>query len=80
LIVLESIEMTQIAFNEVPQRLGELLDAVGRGEEFVIIREGRPVARMTQPTDGRGKFGFGCMRGQITMAADFDEPLEEFAP
>lgn len=22
--------------------------------------------------------GFGCLRGKIAMAADFDEPLEEF--
>ena len=22
--------------------------------------------------------GFGCLRGQISMAADFDEPLDDF--
>lgn len=22
--------------------------------------------------------GFGCLRGRITMSADFDEPLEDF--
>jgi antitoxin (DNA-binding transcriptional repressor) of toxin-antitoxin stability system len=48
------------------------------GEEIVVRRGSEPVARIA-PLRKRGKVrGFGSMKGEIRIAEDFDEPLEEF--
>ena len=41
------VAVSQVAAHEAKTHLGELLDRVERGEEFVITRRGRPVARIT---------------------------------
>lgn len=40
---------------EAKNRLSALLDAVERGEEVVITRRGRPVARLTRAEAGRDR-------------------------
>jgi len=36
-------------------------------------------AKTETETEAEGSLkGFGCLRGKISMAADFDEPLEDF--
>jgi antitoxin (DNA-binding transcriptional repressor) of toxin-antitoxin stability system len=45
---------------EVKARLAEIVDRVQAGEDVIILRMGRPVARLTAqvPTDGTRRFGF----------------------
>ncbi len=53
--------------------LSRLLEAVSEGEEVVISRAGRPVARLVPfaaPTRG-----LGMDVGLVTIGADFDAPL-----
>ena len=71
--------MTQIALIEAQQRLAELVEAVGRGEEFVITLEGKPVAKVSSAGEGRHPRRFGSARGKIEIADDFDTPLDDFA-
>ncbi len=71
--------MTHIALNDAQQKLPELIAAVGRGEEFVITMEGKPVAKVSPTTDERPARVFGSMKGQIWMSDDFDAPLDDFA-
>ena len=40
-----------------------------------VKAELEPVAK---PAAEESLKGFGCLRGKISMAADFDEPLEDF--
>lgn len=40
-----------------------------------VTAELQPVERPAANTDLKG---FGCLRGKISMAKDFDEPLEDF--
>lgn len=49
--------MREIALNEAKSKLSGLLDRVVDGEEFVITRHGKAVARLTpvQPTFDRAK-------------------------
>ena len=45
------------------------------------IRVKAELEPVEQPLPGEGTEslkGFGCLRGKIRMAADFDEPLEDF--
>jgi antitoxin (DNA-binding transcriptional repressor) of toxin-antitoxin stability system len=44
--------MASIALFEAKNRLSELIDRVQAGEEFVITRRGKEVARLALPTQG----------------------------
>lgn len=43
-----------------------------------VKAELEPVSRAVPSQANSGLKGFGCLRGKITMAADFDAPLEDF--
>ena len=48
--------MAEIQAYEVKTRFGEMLDRVERGEEIVVTRRGKPVAKITglnRPYDGK---------------------------
>ena len=55
--------------------LSRLLDRAARGEEVVITRHGKPVARLTRVEQRRAPRKLGALRGKIRVAADFDAPL-----
>ena len=44
--------MTSVALFEAKNRLSELIDRVQSGEEFVITRRGKVVARLALPESG----------------------------
>jgi antitoxin (DNA-binding transcriptional repressor) of toxin-antitoxin stability system len=57
------------------ERLSDLLDRVEEGEEIVIARSGRPVAKLVRlPLAPRQP---GRLKGKIRIAPDFDAPLPE---
>jgi prevent-host-death family protein len=63
---------------EAKTRLSALLTAVEGGEEVVIARSGRPVARLVPFTQESGnRPGHGTARGLIRMSPDFDDPLSD---
>ena len=53
--------------------LSRLLDRAARGEEVVITRHGKPVARLAPVRRAPRKLG--ALRGKVRVAADFDAPL-----
>jgi prevent-host-death family protein len=63
---------------EAKTNLSRLLDRVLAGEEIVIARAGRPVARLVAVDEPRRRLP-GTARGQVVMADDFDAPLADFA-
>jgi prevent-host-death family protein len=71
--------MTQIALVEAQQRLIELVEAVSRGEEFVITLEGKPVAKVSAAGESQSARRFGSARGKVEIADDFNAPLNDFA-
>jgi len=65
--------MTQVNVHEAKTHLSRLLEQVEAGEEVVISRAGRPVARLVAyrvPAKPRRPGGW---RGRVRIAADFDE-------
>ena len=56
-------------------KLSSLLDDAERGEEIVITRSGRPVAKLVPYRASRKARTLGRLEGKIRIAADFDAPL-----
>lgn len=52
-----------------------LLERAEAGEEIIIARAGKPVARLVPLRAGRAPRRPGLLRGRVRMAADFDAPL-----
>lgn len=67
--------MTPINVHEAKTHLSRLLERVSQGEEIVIARSGRPVARLVPYTSAPRQPG--RLKGKIRIAADFDAPLPE---
>ena len=75
--------MTRVDFQEAQAHLMELIEQAVGGDEILITRKGIPVARLVSATAvsrlNTGKRTFGSAKGLITIADDFDAPLEDFA-
>jgi prevent-host-death family protein len=68
----------QVNVYEAKTQLSKLLDWVLAGEDVVIARSGKPVARLI-PIESLPEPRIpGIDAGKITIAADFDDPLPEF--
>lgn len=57
--------------------LSQLLDRAAEGEEIVITRNGRPVAKLVAATPTRKPRRLGLMKGRIRIRKDFDAPLPD---
>jgi prevent-host-death family protein len=66
-----------IPLNEAKTRLSELIRRVEAGEEIVIRRGSKPVARLV-PEPAIRIQPPGALRGRIDIGQDFDSPLVEF--
>lgn len=61
--------------HEAKTHLSQLLDRVEAGEQIVIAKAGRPVARLIAVGNASGDRELGLDRGQVWIADDFDAPL-----
>ena len=72
--------MGQVGMHEAKTKLSQLVERAQAGEDIVIARNGKPVARLVPvaPTSSfaalRGKY-----RGQIVIHDDFDELPDDIA-
>jgi len=55
--------------------LSRLLDRAAKGEEIVITRNGRPVAKLVSALPSRKPRKLGTLKGKVRVAKDFDAPL-----
>ena len=56
--------------------LSSLLEASERGEEVIIARAGKPVARLVAYSESKESRVFGALKGKISIADDFDAPVD----
>jgi prevent-host-death family protein len=59
-------------------RLSELVEKAARGEEIVIARDHRPVAKLVPIERPLTRRQPGSAKGQIWIAPDFDETPSDF--
>jgi prevent-host-death family protein len=57
--------------------LSRLLDRAAAGEEIVITRNGRPVAKLVAATATRKPRKLGVLKGRIRISKTFDDPLPD---
>jgi prevent-host-death family protein len=69
--------MEPVNIYEAKTNLSRLVDAVGAGEEVVIARAGKPVARLVPIEPRRPVRRPGFLKGKIRIADDFDAPLPD---
>jgi len=65
----------EVSVSAAKTHLSRLLDRAVRGEEVVITRNGKPIARVVPAQQRRAPRKLGALRGKVRVAADFDAPL-----
>ena len=71
--------MPVINIHAAKTQLSRLVDAAAAGEEIVIARAGKPIARLvpfTASPESRRR-QLGRLAGQLKVPADFDAPLSD---
>jgi prevent-host-death family protein len=68
----------QVNVYEAKTQLSKLLEQVEAGEEIVIARNGRPVARLVPAQRRRSPRVPGAWKGKVWIADDFDDPDGEY--
>ena len=69
----------QVNVHEAKTHLSKLLERVEAGEEIVVARAGRPVARLVPHVAPRGRRQPGSAEGKIKILPGFDEYDEQIA-
>ena len=68
--------VAQVSVHEAKTHLSRILRQVAAGEEIVIAKSGRPVARIV-PIRRRKPRQLGTDQGHFEVPDDFDAPLPE---
>ncbi len=69
--------MKTVNVHEAKTHLSRLLERVSAGEEIVIARSGKPVARLVPEKRSTGRREPGSAVGEITIKESFYDPLPE---
>jgi antitoxin (DNA-binding transcriptional repressor) of toxin-antitoxin stability system len=72
--------MPTVTIEQAQTHLSELIDQLQPGEALIITRNDKPVARLTaeQPSPRQPRQPVNC-KGMLTILADDDEHLKDFA-
>jgi prevent-host-death family protein len=69
--------MRMVNIHTAKTHLSRLVNEVAAGEEIIIAKAGKPVARLLPFEPRRQPREPGLMKGQIWIADDFEDPLPE---
>lgn len=67
--------MNIVNIYDAKTQLSKLIEEAAAGNDVVIARGGKPVARLTRLAASKRKLKFGVLKGKIKVSADFDAPL-----
>jgi len=70
--------MHQIDLSEAKVHFVDIIDAALGGEEVVITQNDQPVLKLVRVVAPKAHRKAGSAKGLISMASDFDAPLEDF--
>ncbi len=69
--------MTMVNVHEAKTHFSELLAAVERGEEVLIARRGKLVAKLVAAEEARTPIRFGRFEGQVRIDPSFYDEMSE---
>ena len=69
--------MNAINLYEAKTNLSSLVDRAAAGEEIIIAKGGRPLARLVPLNRRTTPRPLGLLAGQVRVGADFDDPLPD---
>jgi prevent-host-death family protein len=69
--------MRTVNIHEAKTHLSRLVEDVGQGEEVIIARAGKPVARLVSATKARRRRKLGWLAARFEVPVDFDAALPE---
>ncbi len=69
--------MKQVNIYEAKTQLSKLVDEAANGEDIIIARSGKPVARLTRVNLRQARRKLGVLDGQFKIPDDFNRPLPE---
>ena len=67
----------EVNIHEAKTHLSKLLERVALGEEVIIAKAGKPVAKLVPVNSGRREFKFGSARGEFIVPDNFNDPDPE---
>jgi prevent-host-death family protein len=67
--------METVNLYQAKTNLSQLVERAAGGEEIIIAKAGRPLARLVPLSKQTGPRPLGLFAGQITIHEDFDAPL-----
>jgi prevent-host-death family protein len=70
-------KVATVSLYEAKTHLSHLVDRARDGDEVVITRHGRPVARLVRVGRAHTSRRLGALRGKVRVAKDFDAPLPD---
>ena len=70
--------MHQVTIEEAKTSLPDLIEAVVGGDEVRIAKDDQHIVKLVPVSGTKPVPQFGSAKGLITMAHDFDAPLEDF--
>ena len=69
--------MRIVNIHEAKTQLSRLVEDASAGEEIVIAKAGKPVARLIPLQPARKRRKLGWLRGKLEVPEDFDAPLPD---
>ena len=72
--------MKTVSVHEAKTHLSRLLERVAAGDEVIISKSGKPVARLIAIANKQPKVVLGSDRGKVCIAPDFNEIPKDFLP
>jgi prevent-host-death family protein len=69
--------MRTVNIHAAKTQLSRLVDAAAAGEEIIIARAGRPIARLGPLASSQRKRSLGRLAGKLRVPEDFDMPLPD---
>ena len=69
--------MKTVNIHEAKTQFSRLVDEAAAGEEIIVAKAGKPMARLVAIETGKVKRRFGVLKGKVRISDDFDAPLPD---
>ncbi|MGF1616024.1 MAG: type II toxin-antitoxin system Phd/YefM family antitoxin [Gammaproteobacteria bacterium] len=69
--------MVTVNIHEAKTHLSRLVERAASGEEVIIAKSGKPIAKLVSLGGAPSRRTLGIFKGELNVPADFDAPLAD---